>query len=195
MGYESTRFVELNSDLEDELTCVICCNILCEPVVTPCCHSFCRECVGRWLKDFKSCPVCRKPCYKICKSPVIVTNLIGRLRIRCDNEEKGCNEVMAVERLSSHTKVCSFKPKRSILTNAPKAIRTFFKSFFAPFAREEAVNIAEYDTEIVDDFSGIGQNNNQNQRQISRSEDVIHMSLQSIALVGFVYNIFNLLRS
>ena len=29
-------------------------------VVTPCNHKFCTECFFKWIKEGKSCPMCRK---------------------------------------------------------------------------------------------------------------------------------------
>lgn len=45
--------------LQQDLTCPICQGIFTDPVLLPCTHSFCRECLERSLQVNKKCPVCR----------------------------------------------------------------------------------------------------------------------------------------
>ncbi|XP_064199022.1 E3 ubiquitin-protein ligase TRIM39-like [Anguilla rostrata] len=46
---------------EEDLSCPVCWNIFTEPVVLPCSHSFCKECVQTYWegKDSHNCPTCR----------------------------------------------------------------------------------------------------------------------------------------
>ncbi|XP_015803904.1 zinc-binding protein A33 [Nothobranchius furzeri] len=46
---------------EEDLTCPVCCDIFRDPVLLPCSHSFCRDCLKR-CRDagMRECPVCRK---------------------------------------------------------------------------------------------------------------------------------------
>ena len=50
------------SDLLDasELSCVICHELLFEPVVAACGHDFCRVCYRAWTAKQQSCPLCRQ---------------------------------------------------------------------------------------------------------------------------------------
>ncbi|KAL0196539.1 hypothetical protein M9458_010111, partial [Cirrhinus mrigala] len=52
------------SFLENDLTCLICCDIFTDPVTLKCSHSLCEECLQRfWItQDKPQCPVCRKKC-------------------------------------------------------------------------------------------------------------------------------------
>ena len=62
-------------DRMNELTCAICLNLLCEPVLWPaadaanaCRHVFCRHCIVRCVfsPSGKSCPLCRAPASSVC---------------------------------------------------------------------------------------------------------------------------------
>ncbi|XP_071326921.1 tripartite motif containing 35-28 [Trachinotus anak] len=47
--------------LQQDLTCPVCQGIFRDPVLLPCTHSFCRECLQRSFQFNKKCPVCREP--------------------------------------------------------------------------------------------------------------------------------------
>ncbi|GAA6229638.1 zinc-binding protein A33-like [Lates japonicus] len=46
--------------LQQDLTCPVCQGIFRDPVLLPCTHSFCRECLQRSFQVNKKCPVCRE---------------------------------------------------------------------------------------------------------------------------------------
>uniref|UniRef100_A0A8C1FPN8 Tripartite motif containing 35-14 n=1 Tax=Cyprinus carpio carpio TaxID=630221 RepID=A0A8C1FPN8_CYPCA len=52
------------SFLEEDLTCLICCDIFTDPVTLKCSHSLCEKCLQRFwtTQDVPHCPVCRKEC-------------------------------------------------------------------------------------------------------------------------------------
>ncbi|XP_058629437.1 zinc-binding protein A33 [Onychostoma macrolepis] len=52
------------SFLEEDFTCLICCDIFTDPVTLKCSHSLCEECLQRFWRtqDVPQCPVCRKKC-------------------------------------------------------------------------------------------------------------------------------------
>ena len=54
------------SDPRRVLSCSICLERMQGPYVfrTECEHEFCPQCIGTWLKERSSCPVCRRP---VCK--------------------------------------------------------------------------------------------------------------------------------
>ncbi|XP_017280783.1 E3 ubiquitin-protein ligase TRIM39 [Kryptolebias marmoratus] len=46
---------------EEDLTCSVCCDIFKDPVLLPCSHSFCRDCLKQcWDTGVRGCPICRK---------------------------------------------------------------------------------------------------------------------------------------
>ena len=62
MGYDTDRF-ENSEQIDKDLYCPICADILQDPVCFPQCeHSFCRECITRSLEIMKECPVDRNYC-------------------------------------------------------------------------------------------------------------------------------------
>uniref|UniRef100_A0A3Q3DF25 Tripartite motif containing 35-13 n=1 Tax=Hippocampus comes TaxID=109280 RepID=A0A3Q3DF25_HIPCM len=52
------------SRVENDFHCPTCLEIFKDPVMLPCSHSFCRECVQQWWdgKGERTCPVCRQTC-------------------------------------------------------------------------------------------------------------------------------------
>uniref|UniRef100_A0A3Q3CYM2 Tripartite motif containing 35-28 n=1 Tax=Haplochromis burtoni TaxID=8153 RepID=A0A3Q3CYM2_HAPBU len=50
--------------LQQELTCPVCQGIFRDPMLLPCTHSFCRQCLEENFKYSKKCPVCREKCEK-----------------------------------------------------------------------------------------------------------------------------------
>jgi len=47
-------------ELEDELTCIICSDLIVRASVLVCGHSFCRGCIRDWMNTRAECPVCSK---------------------------------------------------------------------------------------------------------------------------------------
>lgn len=45
--------------LQQDLTCSVCKSIFRDPVLLPCSHSFCRECLQGSMKVNMNCPLCR----------------------------------------------------------------------------------------------------------------------------------------
>ncbi|KAI1288091.1 E3 ubiquitin-protein ligase NRDP1 [Halotydeus destructor] len=146
MGFDTTRF-EAIGDLEDDLTCPVCCGIFDGPVVTICGHTFCQECIVTWMTEENSCPVCRKLLYKLCRPPVAFMNILNRQRITCDQRSNGCSELIQLDRLSEHVKSCQHKPQQG-------KIRTFLKrlsklNFRTTRERPKLEPVGEYDGESV----------------------------------------------
>ena len=52
--------VNLRDKCQKELDCHVCYNVMCDPVTTPCGHTFCRKCLARVLDHSSLCPICRR---------------------------------------------------------------------------------------------------------------------------------------
>ena len=48
-------------DLSLELACSYCFYLLLEPVVLPCGHTYCADCIADWRSERSICPCCSKP--------------------------------------------------------------------------------------------------------------------------------------
>lgn len=109
MGWDIDRFPEGEVNLE--LICCICTCILEDPVESPCRHVFCSQCIKTWLSNQKSCPHCRAPVHKRDLQSVVplLKNIISKQKIYCDNKERGCVEVVALENLQGHIASCSYR--------------------------------------------------------------------------------------
>ena len=64
-GYEVDRFINLSENDKAELTCSICQDIFCSPMVAECClQTFCEDCIKEWVETNNTCPFDRKPLTK-----------------------------------------------------------------------------------------------------------------------------------
>ncbi|KIZ03391.1 hypothetical protein MNEG_4574, partial [Monoraphidium neglectum] len=57
----------------DDTECILCMKLLCEPVTTPCGHTFCRSCFSRALDHSSKCPCCRTVLHVARELPVSIT--------------------------------------------------------------------------------------------------------------------------
>lgn len=145
MGLEVERFVALG-ELQDDLSCVICHNIFSEPVITPCGHGFCKQCILRWFEVERSCPTCRKGVYKLCKPPIFVSKILGRQRLECCYKDKGCQEVLTIDALSIHQENCSKRPYEYSIKRWAKS---FFSGFRTTIVAPFDYSVNEYDGDRV----------------------------------------------
>ena len=45
--------------------CMICMDLLIEPVTIQCGHTFCKLCLAGCITSLRKCPICRKPIYQL----------------------------------------------------------------------------------------------------------------------------------
>ena len=110
-GHDKTRIVGLEQNQLEEFVCGICQDVLNKPVVTQCCRqSYCRDCIEEWLRGHYTCPNDRQPLTidGVSEVPRFVINLIDKLKITCDNSDKGCPEVITIGTKKYHLKMCMY---------------------------------------------------------------------------------------
>src|SRR2546422_7082256 len=101
-GYDVSRFVNLRKSEEELVICLICHDVLKNPVVVRCClQTYCNDCIRIWLKTNSVCPNDRKLLTEsqLTNVPRMVVNLLGKLKIKCDYESHGCTEIVDLETL------------------------------------------------------------------------------------------------
>ena len=108
-GYPDERF---ESVLSDNLHCAICSCVLKDPVMCKNEHCFCRGCITKHLQNYHTCPSCNQDLTveSLADVPRIVRNLLSEKRIRCDHQERGCEEIVQLGNLASHVAVCGKAP-------------------------------------------------------------------------------------
>jgi len=110
MGWDISRFVDQN-EIDNELLCAICQGVLENPMQTKCEHTFCHDCITKWLSASadgnanKTCPSDRRPlkASQLTKAPRVIRSFINRLIIRCKYYERGCAFIIRFENLPGLT--------------------------------------------------------------------------------------------
>ncbi len=101
-GYEVDRFVgypenEATCQLLKDLSCSICLEVLCRPVLTGgCCYeAYCESCLKVWLEANHTCPSDNKLLKEeaLAPPPTLLVKQIGKLKLKCVFEERGCKVV------------------------------------------------------------------------------------------------------
>lgn len=105
-GYDA-QFVH---PLAEDNSCPICTLALREPCVTDCGHPFCKDCVKPLLQGGKmACPVCRT---ELAAAQVYPNKLHERqilsLKIKCDEQSKGCEWTGELRHRTGHMSDCQF---------------------------------------------------------------------------------------
>ena len=75
------------ANIDSELICIICNSPFNDPLCTPCDHTFCRECITRWIGGRnRTCPVCNRQLTSVndlVPANRIVRNMLDRLPVIC----------------------------------------------------------------------------------------------------------------
>lgn len=92
------------SSLEEELHCQICLDVFKNPVILPCSHSFCKDCLKSWWtsKATKECPICKEKHFK-----AEITALPSNLVLR-----KLCEAFVQQQAKEAATPVCSLHSEK-----------------------------------------------------------------------------------
>ena len=121
-GYEEDRF---ENKVDIKLQCSVCLKVFKDPVQCPNEHYFCRSCIQRNLRhNAETCPVCQHPLTEetLTKPPRILTELLESLMIRCDYENRGCQELIKLEFLDRHVRSCGYSPTRCTNTGCSEVM-------------------------------------------------------------------------
>ena len=83
----SNQYAYMDEDfVGPALLCIICRKPFKDPQCAPCNHTFCRECINKWIVERgASCPACRRPVSVDSFSAIseALDYLLGRLFVRC----------------------------------------------------------------------------------------------------------------
>jgi hypothetical protein len=92
MGWDQDRFVDKDR-IAEHLICSICIEVVEDPLQTPCEHSFCKQCINRWLSEGQRiCPVDRQPLTAETLKPPnrLMKDILNNLTVRCKYYGDGC---------------------------------------------------------------------------------------------------------
>ena len=128
MGFDFNRFVDLSKREAKHLICSICLNIYDNAINSECGHTFCRQCLQKWIEDnHKECPECRKEFTRkrsndlsnndifvfisnlVFSRNLKINSIINELNIKCNFAFNGCQESIELGLLSSHLKNCEHR--------------------------------------------------------------------------------------
>ncbi|XP_072299961.1 RING finger protein 151 [Eucyclogobius newberryi] len=106
-GYDVDMFVD---PPDYDLICIICQGVFRCPVRAACHHIFCKKCISQWLKRQETCPCCRTPINpKVILLMFKLSKSIGRMKIKCKNEIRGCAEIFPLSQQYSHSMRCLYE--------------------------------------------------------------------------------------
>ena len=114
------------SEIENlNLDCVICKEHFFFPILTPCGHHFCKDCVLSWINinESPSCPICKTkfPYYfvsdyiKDCQHDYFMDQLVRmKCQIDCPYKPNGCHCRILPKELNNHISKCEYKKVKCI---------------------------------------------------------------------------------
>ena len=83
-----TNIVESSKLCSTDFICPICCDLLKEPFITPCGHSYCYACI----KDCKTCPICHE-----CLNQLILNRNLSKVVEKFKKQHVQLNQNIPVE--------------------------------------------------------------------------------------------------
>ena len=99
----------IDKDNNEDLICVICFNVLKEPISCSDrknCHSFCKECIDEFLKEKNNCPTCKENFeYKINN---YLKNKLNNLCFKCAFQKEGCDYLISYSEYLNHINNCKY---------------------------------------------------------------------------------------
>lgn len=101
----SDASVNVKPSENHELDCPICMQLLADPFVTPCGHTFCYDCISRHLETAKNCPCCQGYLTIELVHPNFLLNKIVHQARRGDFQEGSAYELIQRTILDSQTQL------------------------------------------------------------------------------------------
>eukprot|EP00669_Euglena_mutabilis_P001698 TRINITY_DN1227_c0_g1_i1.p1 TRINITY_DN1227_c0_g1~~TRINITY_DN1227_c0_g1_i1.p1 ORF type:complete len:487 (+),score=167.60 TRINITY_DN1227_c0_g1_i1:46-1461(+) len=146
-------------DIDEEYICSIGQGVLVDPVMAPCQHEFCEQCILECLKHKKECPLCRRQLQPDdLQKAYKTTRMVSKLEIWCDNRPQGCPWIGKWMDLNEHQEACEFEPVKCpfegctepamFRKNLPGHIQICaFKTFECQYCRQPVAGCALKDHE------------------------------------------------
>mmetsp|Transcript_46460 Transcript_46460/g.97634 ORF Transcript_46460/g.97634 Transcript_46460/m.97634 type:complete len:243 (+) Transcript_46460:191-919(+) len=95
--------------LPEDLICSICMALPTHPLITPCDHIFCIECIHQALEMSNQCPIDRKPCTIPQLKPLqgCLSRIWGSTQVKCGNHQGGCAWTGSIGDYANHLDQCT----------------------------------------------------------------------------------------
>ena len=106
--YDRENVIQNEIDISN-LICPICYNILKQPRFCSSnknSHSFCKECIDKYLEINNKCPICKNIFENKIKNEI--ENELDKLEFKCLFYKEGCNEVVKYLEYFSHIYSCKY---------------------------------------------------------------------------------------
>ena len=106
--YDREYVIEKNINILD-LICPICYYILKEPRFCSSnnnSHSFCKECIDKYLKSNNNCPIYKNKFENINKSEI--ENQLHKLEFKCLFFKEGCTQIINYSKYFNHIYTCKY---------------------------------------------------------------------------------------
>lgn len=105
-------------DIPQDLICAICMQLPPEPVLTPCEHLFCRDCLQQALIGHPTCPVDRTEVtvdqVRHLSDGSLLQRIWGGIPVKCAHHLSGCAWTGAIADYKSHCETCIHGRDQSI---------------------------------------------------------------------------------
>ena len=107
-------------EVPEDLICSICLTLPVEPILTPCEHIFCKDCIHQALHRRCQCPVDRIPCHQTQIVPLrgMLYRIWSGVVVKCGNHAEGCAWTGSIGDYPKHAKCCRGHCRVNVPTTA-----------------------------------------------------------------------------